>query len=69
MANGITQRETNYYDLTSQEVVIEYGKQISELAKTMGVKLPKDWDTQVKKYQDECTAAVDEIVNAWKEKA
>lgn len=69
VANGITQRETNYYDLESQEVVIEYGKQISELAKTMGVKLPKDWDTQVKKYQDECTAAVDEIVNAWKEKA
>jgi ParB/RepB/Spo0J family partition protein len=41
---------------------------IPELAKTWGVKLPKDWDVQVKKYEDECTAAVAEIVKAWKEK-
>lgn len=38
------------------------------LAKDWDVKLPKDWDARVKKYQDECKAAVAEIVKAWKEK-
>lgn len=65
VANGIVDHSTDY---ESKQPIIEYGKTVAELAKELGVKLPKDWDAQVKKYQEECTAAVDEIVKAWKEK-
>lgn len=67
VAMGIVERETDYSS-SNKNTIIEYGKTVAELAKELGVKLPKDWDAQVKKYQEECTAAVDEIVKAWKEK-
>jgi ParB/RepB/Spo0J family partition protein len=66
VAIGIVERETNY-SLENKEPITEYGKTVAELAKELGVKMPKDWDAQVKKYQAECSTAVDEIVKAWKE--
>lgn len=67
VAMGIVERETNFSS-DAAEPIVEYGKTVADLAKSLSVKLPKDWATQLKTYQDECTAAVDEIVKAWKDK-
>jgi len=67
VAMGVVERETNY-SRENKNPIVEFGKTVTGLAKELGVKLPKDWDAQVKKYQEECTAAVGEIVKAWKEK-
>lgn len=67
VAMGIVERETNY-NSGSNEPIVAFGKTVTELAKELGVKLPKDWAAEMKKLDAACAMATAEIVQAWKEK-
>ncbi len=59
---GMLDRHGLSYGYDEKKIIVKYAAKIAELAKEWGVKLPKDWTTQVEKYQAEVESARKEVV-------